>query len=598
MNALDWTILVLTLLGIVLYGLYKSRASRNLEGYFLSNRSMPWYLVLLSIMGTQASAITFLSGPGQAFADGMRFVQYYFGLPLAMIVICITFVPLFNRLRVFTAYEFLEERFDTRTRLFTSFLFLLQRGLSTGISIYAPTIILCALFGWDVFWTNILMGGLLIIYTVAGGARAVAHTQKLQLFIIFAGMALVGYWVVHLLPSNVGMGEALHIGGKLGRLNIITDGDTAGGFDWTDKYNIWSGVIGGFFLALSYFGTDQSQVGRYLTAQNNTESRLGLLMNGLVKIPMQFGILLIGVLIFSFYQFRGTPLTFNSALVANVEATPYRDSLRQLQDATDTLNTQRRHSAERFAAWVQQPASDSFAYYSRELKAQQQQSETHRKTFREWTKQSGAGDGNDTNYVFLAFVKENLPAGLRGLLIAVIFLAAWGSIAAALNSLAASTVVDLHKRLSGGASITRSESAADTGAQERSDYRISQGYTLAWGLFSIVVAQFAHRLGQSLIETVNILGSLFYGVILGIFLVAFYLKRVAGPATFVASLIVELFVILLFFNEQIPPLAWLPDISFLWLNAIGALGVVGLALLLQPLLGAGKRSVDTGTGHP
>ncbi|RYY98782.1 MAG: sodium:solute symporter [Chitinophagaceae bacterium] len=598
MNALDWTILVLTLLGIVLYGLYKSRASRNLEGYFLSNRSMPWYLVLLSIMGTQASAITFLSGPGQAFADGMRFVQYYFGLPLAMIVICITFVPLFNRLKVFTAYEFLEQRFDTRTRLFTSFLFLLQRGLSTGISIYAPTIILCALFGWDVFWTNILMGGLLIIYTVAGGARAVAYTQKLQLFIIFAGMALVGYWVVHLLPANVGIGEALHVGGKLGRLNIISDGSTNTGFDWTDKYNIWSGVIGGFFLALSYFGTDQSQVGRYLTAQNNTESRLGLLMNGLVKIPMQFGILLIGVLIFTFYQFRGTPLTFNSALVANVQASPYGDSLRQLQGAADTLNGQRRHSAERFAAWSAQPASDSFAHYSSVLKAQQQQSEGYRKQFREWTKKTDAGDGNDTNYVFLSFVKEYLPAGLRGLLIAVIFLAAWGSIAAALNALAASTVVDLHKRLRVGPATGPGGSGAPAAnaAEDRSDYRISQAYTLAWGLFSIVVAQFAHRLGQSLIETVNILGSLFYGVILGIFLVAFYLKRVAGPATFIAALIVEVFVVLLFFNEQLPALSFLPDISFLWLNAIGAIGVVLLALLLQPILGSPRKQVDAQSG--
>ncbi|RYY88376.1 MAG: sodium:solute symporter, partial [Chitinophagaceae bacterium] len=408
MNTLDWIILVATLLGIVLYGLYKSRSSRNLEGYFLNNRSAPWWLVLLSIMGTQASAITFLSGPGQAFADGMRFVQYYFGLPLAMIVICITFVPLFNRLKVITAYEFLEKRFDEKTRLLTSFLFLLQRGLSTGISIYAPTIILCTLFGWSVFWTNILMGGLLIVYTVAGGARAVAYTQKLQLFIIFAGMALVGYWVMHLMPADVQLGDALHVGGKLGRLNIITSGTTEKGFNWNDRYNMWSGVIGGFFLALSYFGTDQSQVGRYLTAQNNTESRLGLLMNGLVKIPMQFGILLIGVLIFVFYQFQGTPLTFNQQLEQDVSRSVYRDSLAILSADNLRVQEQQGQSARGMARWVERPQSDSFRIYTMALTESQKQSTVNRSRFQAWSKKVTSNDANDTNYVFLAFVRAYL----------------------------------------------------------------------------------------------------------------------------------------------------------------------------------------------
>ena len=300
MTKTDWLVLIITLGGIIMYGLYKSRTTKSLEGYFLSNKNLPWYVVLLSIMGTQASAVTFLSGPGQSFADGMRFVQYYFGLPLAMVVISITFVPAFNKLKVFTAYEYLEKRFDAKTRTFTSLLFLLQRGLSTGISIYAPSIILSSLFGWDVFWTNIIMGGLLIIYTVAGGAKAVAHTQKLQLIIIFTAMFLAAYTVVNLLPEGVGFSDALHLGGKMGKLNVITTGVNDGKFNWGDRYNIWSGIIGGFFFALSYFGTDQSQVGRYLTAQNNTESRLGLLINGLVKVPMQFAILLVGVLIFSF----------------------------------------------------------------------------------------------------------------------------------------------------------------------------------------------------------------------------------------------------------------------------------------------------------
>jgi solute:Na+ symporter, SSS family len=320
MTSFDWIVLTVTLLGMVGYGLYKSRTTKNLEGYFLSNRSMPWYLVLLSIMGTQASAITFLSAPGQAFTDGMRFVQYYFGLPIAMVVICITFVPLFNKLKVYTAYAFLEKRFDNKTRTFTSFLFLLQRGLSTGISIYAPSLILSSLFGWDIFWTNIAMGGLLIIYTVAGGAKAVAYTQQLQLIIIFAAMFLAGYFVVKLLPPGVGFVDALQVSGKLGKMNVITTGQNESGFNWNDRYNIWSGIIGGFFLALSYFGTDQSQVGRYLTAQNNTESRLGLLINGVLKIPMQFFILLIGVLVFAFYQFNAAPLSFNNGLMADVKA--------------------------------------------------------------------------------------------------------------------------------------------------------------------------------------------------------------------------------------------------------------------------------------
>ncbi|HVF98115.1 MAG TPA: hypothetical protein VM871_12370, partial [Flavisolibacter sp.] len=331
MNVFDWLVIAVVLVGIILYGLYKSRTTKNLEGYFLSNRNRPWYVVLLSIMGTQASAITFFSGPGQAFADGMRFLQYYFGLPLAMVVICITFVPLFNRLKVFTAYEFLEKRFDNKTRTFTSTLFLLQRGLSTGISIYMPSIIVSSLFGWDIFWVNILTGGALIIYTVNGGAKAVAHTQKIQLIIIFSAMAAAAYVVIGLLPQRVSIVDALAISGKSGRTNIITTGFEKGSFDWTDKYNLFSGLIGGFFLSLSYFGTDHSQVGRYLTAQSNRESRLGLLINGLVKIPMQFGILLIGVLVFSFYQFNASPISFNAGLRTDVAGSVYKDSLAGLE---------------------------------------------------------------------------------------------------------------------------------------------------------------------------------------------------------------------------------------------------------------------------
>ncbi len=568
MTLTDWLVLAITLVGIIVYGLYKSKTTKNLDGYFLSNRSLPWYLVLLSIMGTQASAITFLSAPGQAYADGMRFVQYYFGLPLAMVVICITFVPIFNKLRVYTAYEFLENRFDNKTRTLTSFLFLLQRGLSTGISIYAPSIILSSLFGWDIFWTNVVMGGFLIIYTVAGGAKAVAYTQQLQLLIIFSAMFLAGYFVVKLMPEGVGFTDALHVGGKLGKLNVITSGTSESGFDWNDRYNMWSGIIGGFFLALSYFGTDQSQVGRYLTAQNNTESRLGLLMNGLVKVPMQFFILLIGVLVFAFYQFQATPLSFNSSLVTDMQQSAYKDSAQMLQGRYDSLNQLKQQKAMAFTHALNNGHEDSVQLLSADLRQINASAEGLRSQFKDWSKKISNKDTNDTNYVFLAFVKQYLPAGLKGLLIAIIFLAAWGSIAAALNSLAASTVVDFHQRLVGR-------------DQTVDEYKISRWYTFGWGVFCILVAQFANQLGQSLIEAVNILGSLFYGVILGIFLLAFYVRRVGGHATFWSALIVEAFIVVLFFNEQLPFFSFLPDVSFLWLNAIGAIGVVLVGMLLQ-----------------
>ena len=310
MSQIDWIVLVVTLCAVILYGVKKSRTTHNLDGYFLSNRSMHWGLILLSIIGTQASAITFISAPGQAYTDGMRFVQYYFGIPLAMVVICMIFVPIFHRLKIYTAYQFLEDRFDGKTRSLTSFLFLLSRGLSTGISVFAPSIILSSLFGWNIYWTNLFMGGLLIIYTVSGGARAVAHTQKLQLLIIFTGMFLAAYMVVRMLPEDVGFSDALHVSGLMGKMNVITTGFTENGFNWSDQYNLFSGLVGGFFLALSYFGTDQSQVGRYLTGSSITESRMGLLLNGMIKVPMQFLILLIGILVFAFYLFHQAPIFF------------------------------------------------------------------------------------------------------------------------------------------------------------------------------------------------------------------------------------------------------------------------------------------------
>ena len=578
MSAIDWIVLALTLTLIIAYGLYKGRASKDLDGYFLSNRQVPWYMVLLGIMGTQASAVTFLSAPGQAYTDGMRFVQYYFGLPLAMVVVCISFVPVFHRLKVYTAYEYLERRFDLKTRTLTSFLFLLQRGLSTGISISAPSIILSSLLGWDLFWTTVVMGGLLIIYTVTGGAKAVAYTQQLQMIIIFGGLTIAGYIVIHRLPKGVGWSEILHMGGKAGKMNIITTGFTGKDghhhFDWNDKYNLLSGIIGGFFLALSYFGTDQSQVGRYITAPSVSESRLGLLLNGLVKIPMQFLILLLGVLVFAFYGFNKEPLFFNQSQIKLLEHSKYKDSLAVLSGRYDALESQR-------IVAVRSPDSAGWPYaivdpalIDSRLQTITREKAQYKATVRRWLDDKAVGgDSNDTNYIFLRFVTDYLPKGLVGLLIAVIFLAAWGSISATLNSLASCTICDFHRRFS-----TRTL----TGRQE---YRLSQLYTLLWGIFCVAVAQLVYGLGNSLIEAVNVLGSLFYGVILGVFLVAFYRRRVPGTPVFVAALITEVGVIIL----NVLAKKGMVSLSFLWFNLIGAVGVVVLSELLRPLLRPQKQ---------
>lgn len=558
MNQLDWIVLIVTLTAIIGYGVYKSRTSRNLDGYFLSNRSMPWWIVMLSIMGTQASAVTFLAAPGQAYTDGMRFVQYYFGLPLAAIVICITFVPVFRRLKVYTAYEFLENRFDAKTRSLTSFLFLLQRGLSTGISIYAPSIILSTILDWNIYWTNLFMGGLLIVYTITGGAKAVAHTQKLQLIIIFAGLFVAGYYVIQNLPGNLGFADALQVGGKMGKMNVITTGFTENGFDWGDRFNLISGIIGGFFLALSYFGADQSQVGRYLTAKTESESRLGLLMNGIVKVPMQFFILLLGVLVLAFYQFHKAPAFFNQKEISRLENSVYKDSLDFYQQKMNSIH----YSREEVLKNVESGSLDDAALA--QLVSLQKSADSVRAGIKDLVKMNG-GDNNDTNYIFIRFVVDYLPIGIVGLLIAIIFLASWGSIAAALNSLASSTVIDFHKRY------------IKKDCTEETDYRTSRWYSLAWGLFCIGVAMFASNIGNSLIEAVNILGSLFYGTILGVFLVAFYMKKVKGNAVFIGALIAEALVVTLFVLNEYE----LIKLGFLWLNAIGAIAVMLFAWAVE-----------------
>ncbi len=562
MSTIDWIVLIVTLVGIILYGLYKGRAEKNLENYFLLNRSSSWYLILFSIIGTQASAVTFLTAPGQAYTDGMRFVQYYFGLPLAMVVLCVTFVPVFHKLKLFTAYEFLEKRFDGKTRTFTSLMFLFQRGISTGISISAPSIILSSLLGWNILWTNILMGGLLIIYTFTGGVKAVAYTQQIQIIIIFAGMLTVGYMVVHLLPGNMGLSDALHIGGKAGKLNVITSGRNENGFQWNDRYNIWSGIIGGFFLALSYFGTDQTQVGRYLTARSTRESRLSLLLNGLIKIPMQFGILLLGVLVFSFYQFAREPLFFNQTQLDLLAKTKYADSLKIILKDYEALQKQK--IAQMDPALETQVENRMHQGLAMEY-AQKKQFEL-RTTIKRWLNDKEVkGDSNDTNYIFLRFVIDNLPKGLIGLLIAVIFLSAWGSIAASLNSLSSATMNDLHKRW------------IKNPMSREMEYYYSQLYTLLWGIFCVVIAQLLYNIGNSLIEAVNVLGSLFYGVTLGIFLVAFYFKKIGATAVFISAVVVEVFILSTpYLNQE-----GIINISFLWLNGIGAIGVILLSLLIQ-----------------
>ncbi|MFM2145491.1 MAG: hypothetical protein RL732_327, partial [Bacteroidota bacterium] len=544
------------------------------EGYFLSNRQMPWWIVLVSIMGTQASAVTFLTAPGQAYTDGMRFLQYYFGLPVAMVLLCITLVPLFHRLKVFTAYAYLEQRFDLKTRTLTAFLFLLSRGLSTGISVIAPSLVLHSLLGWDFYLTNLAMGGLLIVYTTTGGARAVAYTQQLQFIIIYSAMGIAAFYAVKSLPPEISVIDALHVGGKSGKLNVITSGVTASGFDWKDKYNLFSGLIGGFFLALSYFGTDQSQVGRYLTARSVGESKRGLLMNGLVKVPLQFFILIIGVFIFVLYPFHRTPAYFNLEQEKQVRQTVWAPEYAKLETTFQGLQDQRKNISIQLALAIKandEARVDQLRHSLQEVEAASRQVRTEIKQVIK--KAIPDADGNDTNYIFLRFAGDFLPKGIVGLLIAILFLASWGSIAAALNGLSSSTMIDFHLKFS------RRQ------LKPEEEYRWSQFYTLVWGLFCVVTSLYAYNVGNSLIEAVNILGSWFYGTILGIFLVAFYFKRVGGHAVFAAALLTELLVIAIYKADVI---------SFLWLNVIGTAGVLLLSNLLQLIIGNKKPGTSPG----
>ncbi|MDB4925592.1 sodium:solute symporter [Mucilaginibacter sp.] len=558
MSLTDWIVLGATILVIVVYGLWKSGTNKTTDQFLVGGRSLSWYHIGFSVMATQASAITFLSAPGQAYSDGMRFVQFYFGLPLAMIVLCITFVPIFHRLKVYTAYEFLEQRFDLKTRALTSLLFLIQRGLSTGISIYAPAIILSIILNINTTYTTLFIGGLVTFYTVYGGTKAVSYTQLLQMSIIFLGMFAAGILVVVLLPHSVGFGHALKLAGKMGKMNVID-----WKFDPGNRYNIWSGIIGGFFLQLSYFGTDQSQVGRYLTGSSVGQSRLGLIMNGLIKIPMQFCILLIGILVFAFYQFNRPPLFFNQYEVKQVQQSPYAGQYKALEGKYTAAFEQRRAKANELITAIDSKNTGQIDQAQANLKlADKQVSSIRQDGIGLMKKNNEKADTDDTNYVFLNFVTHYLPRGLIGLLIAIVFLASMGSTASALNSLASTSVIDIYKRI------------IHPGASDKNYLLASRLATVFWGLVCIGMALYAGKMGN-LLEAVNQLGSYIYGTILGVFVVAFYVKRVGGTAVFIAAVITEAIICLMGICGAV---------AYLWLNAIGCILVILFSLMLNPFI--------------
>jgi Na+/proline symporter len=555
MSLPDWIVLGLTLFCIVLYGMWKSGNNKNIDQFLMGNRSLPWYHVGFSVMATQASAITFLSAPGQAYSDGMRFVQFYFGLPLAMIVLCITFVPIFHRLKVYTAYEFLEQRFDLKTRALTAFLFLVLRSLSTGVAIYAPAIILSTILNINTVYTTLFIGGLVIFYTVYGGSKAVSYTQLLQMSIIFAGMFLAGILVVHLLPQGVGFTHAIKMAGKLGRMNVID-----WKFDWDNRYNVWSGLIGGFFLQLSYFGTDQSQVGRYLTGSSIGQSRLGLIMNGLIKIPMQFLILLIGVLVFAFYQFNRPPMFFNNYEVDKVKQSSYATQYNYLDQQYTQAFEQRKAKANNLLTAIDSKNQGQIDHAQDDLKLADIQARIIRQdAIALMKKNNAAADDNDTNYVFLTFVKQYLPKGLVGLLIAIIFLASMGSTASALNSLASTTVIDIYKR------------TINKDASDRNYLLVSRLATVFWGVVCVIMALYASKLGN-LLEAVNQLGSYVYGTVLGVFVVAFYMKRINGTSVFIGAIVSEAAILYLGLSKTV---------AYLWLNPIGCFLVMIVAYIMN-----------------
>ncbi|HMU43623.1 MAG TPA: sodium:solute symporter [Ignavibacteriaceae bacterium] len=553
MSTIDWVVLAAFILFIVIYGSISTRKTNSIRSYILSNKSTRWQTVALSIMATQASAITFISTPGQAYTDGMGFVQFYLGLPLAMIILSITAVPIFHRLNVYTAYEYLETRFDLKNRLLGSILFLTQRGLAAGFTIFAPSLVLSVILGWNISFTVIITGILVIIYTTIGGTNAVNKTHILQMAIIFVGMIAAFFMIINLLPENIGFNDALKLAGKMNKLNALDFS-----FDLDNKYTFWSGIIGGTFLMLSYFGTDQSQVQRYLAGSSVNESRLGLLMNGILKIPMQFFILLIGVMVFVFFQFIQPPLYFNPIEERNLLKSEHSQEYLLLQNKYKEVFEKKLESSKELLAG----GHDKNISFSKkeELNLISKEENNLRNEAKKLIKKANpTSDMNDTNYIFLTFVITYLPAGLIGLVLAAILSASMSSTSAELNSLASTTVIDIYKRL------------IKKDASDKHYLRVSKAATVLWGVYAIGFALFANRLG-TLIEAVNVLGSLVYGTILGIFLVAFYFKRVRGTPTFISALIAEVVVLYCFIFTSIP---------FLWFNVISCFLIIILANLFS-----------------
>jgi solute:Na+ symporter, SSS family len=552
MSFIDWLVLLGTLLFIALYGAWKNRKNQNIEGYLKGGNQMKWHTIGLSVMATQASAITFLSTPGQAFEDGMRFIQFYFGLPIAMVIISVTIIPIYYRLKVYTAYEYLENRFDLKTRLLSASLFLLQRGLAAGITIYAPAIILSSILGWPLNMTNIFIGTLVIIYTVAGGTKAVSQTQKQQMLVIFAGMMIAFFIIVFSLPDKVSFGNALDIAGVMGKMNIVDFS-----FDFSTRYTFWSGITGGLFLSLSYFGTDQSQVQRYISGSSITESRLGLLFNGLLKIPMQFIILLIGVMVFVFYQFEKPPVFFNQPAVERVYQSPMADDFREIENRHAKLHEEKQVL---FDTWIAGKTSEEISSASEELRNKEKQMKVLRHEARNVIGNAIPGEETkDTDYVFISFIMKYLPHGIIGLLLAVIMSAAMSSTAGELNALASTSVIDFYKRMK------KDE------ASEKHYVVASKIFTAFWGVLAILFATFASLI-DNLIQAVNILGSVFYGTILGIFLSAFYFKKLRANAVFYSAVVSQITLVMLYFFSTI---------GFLWFNVIGCVLVIALAFLIQ-----------------
>lgn len=556
MSHIDWIILIGTLAFIVIYGTWKTRGTHNMDSYLRGDNEAKWWTVGLSVMATQASAITFMSTPGQAFHDGMGFVQFYFGLPLAMIIICVTFVPIYHKLKVYTAYEFLEQRFDLKTRSLTAGLFLIQRGLAAGITIYAPAIILSTILGWNLNLLNFILGAFVVIYTVSGGTKAVNVTQKQQMFIIMTGMFVAFYVIMASLPENINFSNALTIAGASEKLNILDFS-----FDPESRYTFWSGITGGLFLALSYFGTDQSQVQRYLSGRSIKESQWGLVFNGLLKVPMQFFILLVGVMVFVFYQYNKPPVFFNESTLTKLKTTEAKADVIKYETAYDLVYEEKN-------ALLQKYMSDgNINENSIQLKAELTPFLADEKIIRENVKELISThlpkeETNDKDYVFISFILKYLPQGLIGLLLAVIFSAAMSSTASELNALATTTTIDIYKR---------------TIKPDQSDQHYvmtSKLFTILWGAIAIGFACFG-TLFENLIQFVNIIGSVFYGTILGIFLVAFYFKNIKANAIFISAIIIEIMIIVIFKLDLV---------GYLWLNGIGCIGVILLSTILQASL--------------